>query len=296
MGLYFIFATLKKFIRIMKKSILTLMGAAVLVGSLFTSCKKDEAAKVAPTVSFVPDATTAEVAKKGDTYQLSVSYHADQKLKSVTVNRTVGASKSTFKAAITTFSNATDYTEVYTLTCDSTTGKSEYEFVVVDADGQTASKTLTLNAKAAPTGTLLATEKTGLFYNVNGKGTGAYDLVADASVAASGAETSKDMKNIDKAGTAFTGSWGTGTGNTTMYVKANTFTYATATVEAAAAAYAAGSASANITGPAKDDIYIAKLRGGSDYAVIKITALEPTNNDPGSASNFGKITFSYKKK
>jgi len=41
-------------------------------------------------------------------------------------------------------------------------------------------------------------------------------------------------------------------------------------------------------------LYIAKLRGGTDYALIKITAND-ANFSTGTGGNKGKLTFDYKK-
>src|SRR5437870_3169482 len=98
----------------MKKSILSLLGVMMVLGTFFTSCKKDEGTKPAPTIDFVPTATTVEVAKDSS-YIISVKYHADQKFKSIVITKTEGASSSTYKNMTTGFQSETDHTEQYTL-------------------------------------------------------------------------------------------------------------------------------------------------------------------------------------
>lgn len=169
-------------------------------------------------------------------------------------------------------------------------GVTSYTFSVTDKDGNTdqVSFTVTVEANATP----MTNETNGAFFHIAGSLEGAYDLVNGTVVAASGSAADKDMENTDQAGATFTGSWEAA--NSTMYVKANSFDYANATVEAAAAAYAGGTAAASVNNPADGDIYVAKLRGGSTYAVIKIVNVDATDNTC-SCGNTGKITFDFKK-
>ena len=162
-----------------------------------------------------------------------------------------------------------------------------YTFEVTDRDGESAMVEIEVMV-----GSPMTNEVTGAFFHIAGSLEGAYDLVTDMTVAASGADADKDMANTDAAGDPFTGSWEAK--NATMFVKATGFDYANATVEAAANAYANGAASATVDNPAAGDIYIAKLRGGSDYAVIKITDVDPADNTC-NCGNTGKISFDYKK-
>lgn len=169
-------------------------------------------------------------------------------------------------------------------------GVTSYTFSVTDKDGNTdqVSFTVTVEANATP----MTNETNGAFFHIAGSLQGAYDLVNGTVVAASGSSADKDMENTDAAGVAFTGSWEAA--NATMYVKSNSYDYNNATVEAAAAAYAGGTPSATVNNPADGDIYIAKLRGGSTYAVIKIVNVDAADNTC-SCGNTGKITFDFKK-
>lgn len=170
------------------------------------------------------------------------------------------------------------------------TGVTSYTFSVTDKDGNTANKsfTVTVAANATP----MTNETTGAFFHIQGSLEGAYDLMNGAVVSASGADADKDMENTDDAGVAFTGSWEAA--NSTMFVKDNSFDYANATVEAAMSSFSNGTAAAAVTNPADGDIYIAKLRGGNTYAVIKVTDVDPTDNTC-NCGNTGKITFDFKK-
>lgn len=162
-----------------------------------------------------------------------------------------------------------------------------YTFKVTDRDGESATVEIEVMV-----GTPMANEVNGAFFHIEGSLQGSYDLVNETTVAASGANSLKDMSNTDAAGDPFTGSWEAK--NTTMFVKANSFDYANATVQMAANAYANGTASASVADPVAGDIYIAKLRGTNDYAVVKVTDVDPTDNSC-NCGNTGKITFDYKK-
>ncbi len=96
------------------------------------------------------------------------------------------------------------------------------------------------------------------------------------------------MKNTSTVNDGWKNEWTSMNG--TLFVKANSYNYANATLEAAIAAYNAGTPSQTVTNPAANDIYIAKLRGGNNYVVIKVTNVVETTND-----NLDKIEFSYKK-
>lgn len=162
-----------------------------------------------------------------------------------------------------------------------------YTFKVTDKDGESASVDIEVMV-----GTPLSTEVTGAFFHIEGTSQGSYDLVNNTTVAASGANSLKDMSNTDAAGDPFTGSWTAK--NSTMFVKVSSFDYANATAQMAANAYNNGTASASVTDPIVGDFYIAKLRGTSDYAVIKVTNVDP-NDNTCNCGNKGKITFDYKK-
>lgn len=170
------------------------------------------------------------------------------------------------------------------------TGVTSYTFSVTDRDGNTdqVSFTVTVEANATP----MTNEINGAFFHIAGSLEGAYDLVTGNVVSASQPDDSKDMENTDAAGSTFTGSWEAQ--NSTMFVKDNGFDYTNATVEAATAAYAGGTAAASVSNPSTGDIYIAKLRGGTTYAVIKIVDVDPTDNTC-NCGNTGKITFDFKK-
>ncbi|MCR9153486.1 MAG: hypothetical protein NXI09_05200 [Bacteroidetes bacterium] len=189
--------------------------------------------------------------------------------------------------------NADDETYIDTLIFPNAglnVGVTSYTFRVSDKDGNIASKSFTVSVQAAATP--MTNETTGAFFHIQGSLEGAYDLVNGAVVSASGAAADKDMENTDDAGVAFTGSWEAA--NATMFVKDNSYDYDNATVEGAMSSFNAGTAAASVSNPADGDIYIAKLRGGTNYAVIKVINVDPTDNTC-NCGNTGKISFDFKK-
>lgn len=192
-----------------------------------------------------------------------------------------------------TISNSDDeqYIDKIAISAGANIGITTWSFTVTDKDGKTASASITVDVASATTP--LATETMGAFFHIQGTEHGAYDLMTGASVAASGADADKDMINTDAAGDPFTGSWMSGTGNNTSFVKVTGFDYTNATVESATAAYTAGTSSTSVADPAVGDMYVALLRGGTSYAVIMITKVDP--DDATSTGNKGKIEFDYKK-
>lgn len=190
--------------------------------------------------------------------------------------------------------NAASYAATFTFDAPAVGVSHTYTFIITDNANKTTTKTVTVTGASGVVETPFGAEVVGAFFHVGGSLQGAYDLVAETNVAAAGTEANKDMKNTDLAGNAFTGSWTTGTANGTLYVRANSFDYANGTVEEAIAAFEAGSSTSTILNPLAGNIIIAKLRGGSDYAVIEIVSVDAADNSC-SCGNTGKITFNFKK-
>lgn len=265
-----------------------------ILSLLWAGCRKD---KEAPIISdFKVDGVIASSGTHAPGASLSISFVAsdDEELKEWELKEYTGGSSvgtTAYTAALSGTSTTVSYSYAIGSTAqDGSTIKLE---VILRDDAKTPqedveSYTITVKKPTTP----LATEKTGQFYHIQGTLKGAFDLVADVEKGAADSDADKDMKNTDSAGSVFTGSWTTG--NSTMQVKNNSYDYTNATVESASAAYSAGTPSASVSSPATGDIYVAKLRGGSSYAVIKITAVDP-NDNTCACLNKGKISFSYKK-
>lgn len=287
----------------MKKLKLFALG---LIGAtfLFTSCEEDEESpNPVLTVSEAVTGSTGTVTvapntqlelewnarKEGTGAELETFAVSNQGLNSINpIPQSVAGNDFPYSIA-----NADDdqYIDKIAVNSGSNLGMTTWSFTVTDKDGKTATASITVEVASATTP--LATEIMGAFFHIQGTEHGAYDLMTGASVAASGSDADKDMINTDAAGDPFTGSWMSGTGNNTSFVKVTGFDYADATVESATAAYTAGTSSTSVADPAVGDMYVALLRGGTNYAVIMITKVDP--DDATSTGNKGKIEFDYKK-
>lgn len=188
--------------------------------------------------------------------------------------------------------NADDetYRDTLTIAGSSVVGTTTFQFELTNKDGQTTTRTIKVTVDNPVS---LSKEVTGAFFHIQGTAKGSYNLITEEAVAVSVADVNKDMSNTDAAGVVFTGSWEAK--NSTNFVKDNSFDYDNATEEAARTAYNGGTQGKSVTNPQVGDIYIAKLRGTDEYAVIKITVVDPTDTTGGSG-NPGKIEFDFKKK
>ncbi len=190
--------------------------------------------------------------------------------------------------------DARAYRDTLVITDDLLTqeGGTNFRFVITDAKGMSKEQIIVVTT-IDTTFTPLGKNFTGEFYHRSGIREGSYDLVNNQLLSAASADFEKDMSNTDNTGQPFTGSWEAL--NATRFVRDNNFDFANASEEAAVSSYSSQVSSNGIADPIVNEIYIAKLRGNNQYAVIKITGLDP--NDPaGGGNNPGKITFDYKKR
>lgn len=269
----------------MKKLLFAIAAVAVTM----TACKKDETDDLTknenPVITFT--SLTGTTVEAGSTLSLVISVRANDdgdKLKTVTLADGDGNPIGNPFTDI----NETSFDTTIVLTSSTSFETLTYTLVAGDKKDHLASKSLNIATVSG-----FNSEVSGAFFHAAGLLQGAYDLVADANVSANGNEASKDMKNTDGAGLAFTGTWATGTGNATTYMKANgLLDFDTAVYSDLASTYVTGVAT--VTAPQADDLYIAKLRGGTDYALIKITAKD-ANFSTGTGGNKGKLSFDYKK-
>lgn len=175
----------------------------------------------------------------------------------------------------------------------SSVGETTYEFTVKDRDGLITTNSFKIQV-SDPTTPFTSTE-TGEVYHILGSNIGSWSLTADAAISSSaGNESNAHIINTNIAG-SFDGSFKVGDSlSTTSFVKAaSTFDYTNATIESAEAAFTAGTGvTATTIAPTVGDVYIYDIDG--DYVVVKITAIDPNNNDC-NCNNTGKIEFEYKK-
>ena len=261
--------------------------------SFFTKCEKNPSSEdLAPLLTISSAGLSAtNTIMEGTTFDVTVVANENstsgKQLSSLEIQLTGGADTSIVI-------NTASYTETFTRDAPEDGVSETYTFIVTDSDGESASKSLTVSGISGVVSTPFGPEIIGDFFHVGSSLEGAYDLVAETVVASAGSEADKDMKNIDIAGGNFTGSWTTGTGNGSQFVKSNTFDYANGTVEDAMAVFAAGSATSTVLNPSLNDIFIVKLRGGSDYALLQVTDRDVSDNTC-NCSDLGRITFKFRK-
>lgn len=265
--------------------IFALIFAAGLIA--FTSCKKEE--PEGPSLTISADVTSAW---QGDTITFTYSVSSNEELELLSWTSSAPSIAPAGEVALSGNSATSKTIEVILPTSGVTAGSLKFTFVATDKDGDeyadTKEVTITLQ-EPTPAGTPLAYVNTsGVVWNFIGPNPGAWDLVANVGKSSGDAAADKDMINTSTVSLGWVNAWTAG--NSTLYVKANSFDYTAGTLEDAQTAYAGGTGAATVTAPAVDDIYIAKLRGGTNYAVIKITAVTVTPSD-----NLDKINFSYKK-
>lgn len=271
----------------MKKLLYLFSLLAIASVVIFFGCKKD-VEPVPPSIALVTPGITGDATMDpGELFMvITSSTKGDKNLSSFTITKD-GVNLSGYPVNI----SGGSYSDTLIAIADLNALSYVYTFTVTDKDNQSASASITITVAT------FASAKTGQFYHQAGATgcTGGYNLVGDVDVPGSGVDADRDMLNTDAAGAGFKGSWDSK--NSTMYVKDNTYDYANASPKSADAAYAAGTPTVTITAPVASDIFIAKLRGGTDYAVIQITSVSPTDDScsPGTL-NPGKILFGYKKK
>lgn len=275
----------------MKKLNLVFALFGFLAISFFSSCDTEDPSDVSPLLSLTVAGLNNGEILEGTTF--SVTVEADEnpstkkKVKTLLITSNQGVD--------TTINiNAASYTEIFDFDAPAAGVTEVYTFRIEDNDQESTTESLSVTGTSGVVSTPFGTEVQGAFFHVWGSLEGSYDLIGDSTVAMSGPEGTKDMKNNDLAGNNFTGSFTTGTGNQTLFVRDNSYDYDNGSVEDAIAAFNAGNSTTTVLNPVTGTILIAKLRGGSDYAVIKVVSMDPSNNEC-SCGNLGKLTFDYKK-
>ncbi len=269
---------------------------------VFSSCSKDEEEVAKPTIKFVGnygsdvDFTPATEMTKEIVFNANLA--AEAKIKSFTITeKKYGTSTATnpYDADNTKKAKGeVSYTYNFskTLSHSDLSGgvtKIEYIFEVTDKEGNNVEKIFTVNV-VTTTSTPLANEENGVIFNLQGLEKGAWDLVNDMAKAANDNDADKDMANTTGGNAVFKKEWEAK--NATMFVKVTGMTYDEfSSEEAAKGYYSSKTPVTKVENVAANDIYVAKLRGEDNYAVIKITNVVETPND-----NNDKIEFTYKKK
>jgi hypothetical protein len=163
--------------------------------------------------------------------------------------------------------------------------------ITATAGSATGTKVITLTvAGATACGSGLAVAGTGMIANIFGPDTGSYDLVNGVRIPSSGADASKDLKDLSLVGAGFAGTVGSANGTTFVAATAADYTNATAvSVKALAANATLTSISISTVG----SVFVAKLGSNRGYAIIKVLTYDATAG-ASTGANKGEMTFEYK--
>jgi hypothetical protein len=243
-----------------------------------------------PTVDFIFDNRPLQV---GASFMLAINASANtttyENISRVRITRTFGTFVTT---ELDTSLNIRNFSYFNTYLASSDPGTENWVFRADDISGEWSQVTLQVITIEAP-----LTEYTGVIWNAIGGNNFAWDLVSNQPRALSEPDSSKDMINNSSLSTClppfnFSNSWIAG--NQTRFKRANWYVYENASTQTAIDAYSGGTIShlpsATAQGLANGDIFIARLRGTNNYAVIRITNVEWTSGD-----DLDKIEFTYKK-
>lgn len=182
------------------------------------------------------------------------------------------------------------YSDTASLVAPLNAGSYVYAVTVTDNNDLAASRSVVVTVAEALTNEVTNGEIGHLYGPLNG----AWDLVNDVGMWMGDTDANKDMLNTSSgSGSAFSAGWEAGAGNSTTYVQDNSFDYENAFAQDAETVFNAGTPSSEVSEVSENDIYIAKLRGGTSYAVIKITDVDPYFKS--TMAGDGRIQFTYKK-
>ncbi len=286
----------------------------LFVFGIFSSCVPESSFKPKINVSVIGSPTY----EPGETVQYSVILSTPNKeLKTLTVRGTGSRQPASSSGVYQTspsdkwdsdrneFTNNTvSVTVTYDVVINSDMDKGdvmELEFTVTDdIDSETDNATITVGGgDSEPTGTKLTDETTGAkvynFKNPSSSYPSGWDMVNDVAASYSTSKNNIDVYNYSSTDDSdwdytygFTPALWTMHG--TMLVKTSSLSYDTATLEDVISAYDSGS-KLDYTKTSAGNIYVTKIRGGSTYAIIKITYIDNVSKSPQDDN----IQFSYKK-
>ena len=266
--------------------ILTLCLTFLSISSFFVGCKdEDDPITPANPAITITSPIDGDTAVSGSTINLKFSVTSGNGIKKIVVKYKPANGVETNKFDSTFASSPANYSFSRSYKVGPI-GTETYTIVITDIKDNIVTKAVNLKSVTG-----FGPEDFGSFFHILGTLPGAFDLVAESQRTVTQPDADKDIANTDGA-VGFTGAWESK--NNTKFVKANTFNPSTGTVEQAITAYDNGTPSTSVSLPLEGDVYIARIRNGNTYAVIKVETKDATNNDCGCA-NKGKLVFSYKK-
>ncbi len=168
----------------------------------------------------------------------------------------------------------------------------KYVFTVIDNRDSTITLTNFIYTIYNDT---LTEEYTGRIWNALGDSSNGWDLVTNRSWPAGVNDLEKDMINstVPPAEPPYYFEQGWYTGTTTRFIKPTHFDYENATRSLAIDAFTGGTVNTGLPytwNVDSNNVFVARLRGGQEYAVIKIIRVVRTTHD-----HTDHIDFTYKK-
>jgi len=296
----------------MKKSIVLIsMFAIICMTFSITSCWNDVTSSP-PSIAVTEDAGATYAGGSKVSYTIIVSSNNELKTFNVTASGATGATGTGITStkptdAFTTGSSTQFKNNLYTATIQYTfvlpasyaREKITFRFEVTDKDSRNDYEV------TIPIGTPMTYENTsGIIYNkLYASGKSAWDLISNNALWTSDLSSSAgDMKNIttlttastDMDGYGFIVGWDGVNGTDFVQVSSITssVTYANAMMETVIAAYNSGTKLSSVKHVTKGAVYIARLRGGSSYAIIEITEVYQVKKKDTTGDYF---RFKYKK-
>ena len=267
----------------MRLSIKNFFYVALASVVCLSSCSSEDETP-APSIRLVNP--PSEKVVSGQTVQFTIEASAPEKIDQILITAKTGTQTITVLSKVKDFDSNTEDLFVQDYKVEATSGSIELTFAVTDKQGKVTAVSHTLIIEEDQVA--MAFEKEGaIIANKIGPSNSMWDLAANVSRKAGSSDA--DMANPSTTDNLWVKGWD-GVRKTT-FVKTTALDYATVTAEAAEAAFADGDASGTIRNVAVGDIYIAKIKDGANYAVIKITRADDDIKD----KNTEVIEFTYKK-
>lgn len=283
------------------KQILSLSFLAIVSAFMFNSCGGDEV-NPAPGIDFIAEnsSITGDVTMDGNKpFTIVFNVNDNSKVKTVVVTSVVNGrvspqldttvNSASAKIKLSRVSYAAKATEVWTITATDDKGVSSSKSISITTTTEASGDPLTSYEKDNST-----PPQTFKVYNFQGQKAGAFNLKDIIPMTINDPAADKDIQ--DSCITTETNNWpGRWTSkNGTQFRKVTGYAYAdiTNTGQLDAAWNASGN-SMKFMVVAKDDLYIANIRGGTIKVLIQITNVVKTT---GIGENNDYVEFKFKKK